>query len=116
MSHDKYEGPEAGDGSIPAVVFLSGSRRGETLRLRGDTIRVGTDPDSEIRIPGDTEPMPLPHHATLERRGRTYEISSTPGASMWINGELLERLVLASGDVLRDRSRWGGSTVPVVRQ
>ena len=100
MRHDKHAGPEAGDGSIPAVVFLSGSRRGETLRLRGDTIRVGTDPDSEIRIPVDTEPLPLPHHATLERRGRTYEISSTPGASVWINGELLERLVLASGDVL----------------
>ena len=61
---------------------------------------MGTDPDSEIRIPVDTEPMPLPHHATLERRGQSYEISSTPGASIWINGELLERLVLASGDVL----------------
>lgn len=100
MRHDQHAGPGAGDGPIPAVVFLSGSRRGETLRLRGDTLRVGTDPDCEIRIPADTEPMPLPHHATLERRGHSYEISSMPGARIWINGELLERLVLASGDVL----------------
>ena len=66
----------------------------------GDTLRVGTDPDCEIRIPADTEPMLLPHHATFERRGHSYEISSMPGARIWINGELLERLVLASGDVL----------------
>ena len=92
--------PGAGDGPIPAVVFLSGSRRGETLRLKGDTLRVGTDPDSEIRIPADTEPIPLPHHATLRRRGHSYEINSAPGARVWVNGELLERLVLASGDVL----------------
>ena len=100
MRHDRHAKPGAGDSPIPAVVFLSGSRRGETLRLRGDTLRVGTDPDCEVRIPADTEPMPLPHHATLERRGQSYEIISAPGARIWVNGELLERLVLASGDVL----------------
>ncbi len=100
MIRNQQTEPGAGDGPIPAVVFLSGSRRGETLRLEGDTLRVGTDPDSEIRIPADTEPIPLPHHATLQRRGHSYEINSAPGARVWVNGELLERLVLASGDVL----------------
>ncbi len=100
MTYDQHAAPGASAGPIPAVVFLSGSRRGETLRLGGETLRVGTDPNSEIRIPADTEPMPLPHHATLERRGQSYEIISAPGARIWVNGELLERLVLASGDVL----------------
>ncbi len=80
MMRDQQAEPRAGDSPIPAVVFLSGSRRGETLRLTGDTLRVGTDPDSEIQIPTDTEPIPLPHHATLQRRGHSYEISTAPGA------------------------------------
>jgi S1-C subfamily serine protease len=100
MRHDHQAGAGQGEGPIPAVVFLSGSRRGETLRLSGGSVRIGTDPDSEILIPADTEPLPLPHHATLERRGQSYEIISAPGARIWVNGELLERLVLASGDVL----------------
>jgi serine protease Do len=100
MRQHEHTGAGQHDGPIPAVVFLSGSRRGETLRLDGDRIRIGTDPKSEIPIPGDTEPLPLPHHATLERRGQSYEIVGAPGAKIWVNGELLERLVLASGDVL----------------
>ena len=100
MRHDHHAGAGQAEGLIPAVVFLSGSRRGETLRLNGDSLRVGTDPDSEILIPSDTEPLPRPHHATLERRGQSYEIVSAPGARVWVNGELLERLVLASGGVL----------------
>ena len=100
MRHDQHAGHHGVQGPIPAVVFLSGSRRGETLRLEGDRLRIGTHPGSEISIPADTEPLPLPHHATLERRGQSYEIISAAGANVWVNGELLERLVLASGDVL----------------
>ena len=100
MRHDQHAGHHAVQDPIPAVVFLSGSRRGETLRLKGERLRIGTHPGSEIPIPADTEPLPLPHHATLERRGQSYEIISAPGAKIWVNGERLERLVLASGDVL----------------
>ncbi len=85
---------------VPVVVFLSGSRRGHTLRLSGDRLTIGTDPSSDVRLPEDTEPLPLPHHATLLPRGRSYEIVAAPGAAVWVNGERVERLVLASGDVL----------------
>ncbi len=96
----EHRGPRSDDDLIPVVVFLSGSRRGETLRLGGDRLTLGTDPDGDVQIPGDTEPLPLPHHATLVRRGRSYEIVAAPQAKVWVNGEQVERLVLASGDVL----------------
>jgi S1-C subfamily serine protease len=88
------------DELIPVVSFLSGSRRGDTLRLGGDRLTIGSGPDSDIRLPDDTEPLPLPHHATLLRRGRSFEIMAAPGAGVWVNGEQVGRLVLASGDVL----------------
>lgn len=85
---------------IPAVLFLSGSRRGEIQRLVGDEVRVGTDPAADVVIPLDTEPTPLPHHATLLRRGLTYAVRAEPGGEVWVNGESLDHLVLASGDVM----------------
>lgn len=85
---------------IPVLVFLSGSRRGATIRLSGDKITVGSDPTRDVPLPPDTEPLPLPLHATLERRGQSYEVVAAPGAELWINGEPEDRLVLASGDVL----------------
>jgi len=88
------------DELIPVVSFLSGSRRGDTLRLGGERLTIGTDVASDILLPEDTAPLPLPHHATLFRRGRSYEIVAEPSAGVWVNGEQVERLVLASGDVL----------------
>jgi len=88
------------DALIPVVVFLSGSRRGDSITLSGDTLSVGTDSGSDVPLPLDTAPLPLPTHATLERRGHSYEVVAAPGAEVWANGELVERLVLASGDVL----------------
>lgn len=89
-----------GEGMIPVVSFLSGSRRGDTLQLAGEALTIGTDVESDIRLPGDTEPLPLGHHATLVRRGRSYQIVAAPGAGVWVNGEQVNELVLASGDVL----------------
>jgi S1-C subfamily serine protease len=36
----------------------------------------------------------------LERRGNTYRMIALPGAEVWVNGEQLEEMVLASGDVI----------------
>ena len=88
------------DAPIPVVSFLAGSRRGDMLRLGGDSLTIGTAPESDIRLPEDTEPLPRPRHATLAARGRTYEVVAVPGAQVWVNGELVDRLVLASGDVI----------------
>jgi S1-C subfamily serine protease len=70
------------------------------LRLGGPHLHIGTDPSADIRIPLDTAPLPQPRHAVLERRGDTYEVVAEPGADVWVNGEKVDRLVLASGDVL----------------
>ncbi len=90
------------ENQMPAsvIMFLSGSRRGVALRLSGDAIRIGTDPAMDVRLPEDTEPLPAPHHATLKRRGSTYELESEPGRLVWVNGDSMDRLVLTSGDVL----------------
>lgn len=100
MTPGHEHAPPAPDESIPVLGFLSGSRRGDTLRLGGERLRIGTDPADEIQVPPDTEPLPAPHHATLTRRGDSYEVTAAPGAEVWVNGELTEHLVLASGDVL----------------
>lgn len=94
--------PRASDpkAPIPVVSFLAGSRRGDTLRLGGDELTIGSDQAADIVLPPDTEPLPLPHHATLRRRGQTYEVLAKPGGGVWVNGESVEQLVLASGDVL----------------
>lgn len=84
----------------PLLVFLSGSQRGAVRELGRDVIRIGVGADMDLRLPEDTEPLPGAHHATLARRGATYELEAMPGHDVWVNGELVDRLVLASGDVL----------------
>jgi S1-C subfamily serine protease len=88
------------DDPIPVLVFLSGSRRGTLVRLGGEHLHIGTDPEADIRIPMDTAPLPRPWHAVLMRRGDTYEIFAEEGADVWVNGEQVDQLVLASGDVM----------------
>ncbi|MGB5815932.1 MAG: trypsin-like peptidase domain-containing protein [Thermoanaerobaculia bacterium] len=85
---------------VPVVVHLSGSRRGTTERLAGDVLTIGTSPAAAIRLAADEEPAVGELHARLERRGPTYELSTAPGQSVWVNGEPVKQLVLASGDVL----------------
>lgn len=83
---------------IPVVVHLSGPDRGETLRLSGDGLRIGTSPEAEIRLPeGGTV---ADHHATLRRRGRTYALETEPGEAVFVDGEPVDRVALMSGDVL----------------
>jgi S1-C subfamily serine protease len=82
------------------VVHLSGSHRGTTERLAGDVLPIGTSPAAAIRFPANEEPAVGELHARLERRGSTYELNTAPGQSVWVNGEPVKQLVLASGDVL----------------
>ncbi len=94
---------------IPVVAHLSGARRGVTERLRGEILRIGTAADAEIRL-SPTDPSAAERHALLRRRGQTYELVVEPGREVWVNGELVESLVLASGDVLEV-----GRDGPVIR-
>jgi len=89
-----------------ALVYLSGRRRGKTEFISLDRLHLSSASDGQIEVStGDeTPPRSL---AVLERRGQTYQLTTAPGSEVWINGERLEKLVLASGDVIE----LGGSTV-----
>jgi hypothetical protein len=89
-----------------ALVHLSGRRRGTTEFISGDRIVLSPASDGGIELSTNDETPP--HSlAVLERRGHTFRLSVTPGTEVWINGERLDELVLASGDVLE----FGGGTV-----
>ncbi len=83
--------------SAAALVHLSGPRRGATEFLDGDVVAVFAVPGGgvELGAPGGD---PRDRIAVLERRGRTYRLDV--GAGAWVNGERLDDLVLASGDVV----------------
>ncbi len=85
---------------IPVVVHLSRDRRGTTQRLVGEALRIGTSSEAEIRLPNEGAVGVGGYHATLTRRGQTYELETAPGRKVWVNGDPTERLVLASGDLL----------------
>jgi len=89
-----------------ALVHLSGGRRGATEFIPGDRIVLSPASDGgiELSTSDETPPQSL---AVLERRGHTFGLTVTPGAEVWINGERLDELVLASGDVLE----FGGGAV-----
>ena len=82
-----------------AIVHLSGRRRGTTEFLSGDHIVIASAADGgvETSTTGSATPRSL---AILDRRGHTFRLTATPGAEVWVNGEQLEEMVLASGDVL----------------
>ena len=82
-----------------AIVHLSGRQRGTTEFLSGDHIFIASHAGGEVQISitGETAPTAF---ATLDRRGHTFRLTTTPGAEVWINGEQLEEMVLASGDVI----------------
>jgi S1-C subfamily serine protease len=94
------EGNEAAGRPVAVFVHLSGDRRGTTQRLSGDVITIGTAPYVDVRLPPDPGPGPAPIHATLHCRGLTYELVSTADADVWVNGNLVDTMVLASGDLL----------------
>ncbi len=85
-------------GPVSVIVHLSGGRRGTTQRLRGPRLRIGTAPDSEIHVAH--EPSVGLHHATLLRRGSSYELVAEGDHPVWVNGRRVEDGILDSGDVI----------------
>ncbi|MFC1661096.1 trypsin-like peptidase domain-containing protein [Gemmatimonadota bacterium] len=93
-------GSESTSRPVAVFVHLSGDRRGTTQRLSGDTLTIGTAPWASVVLPPDPGPGPEPIHATLHCRGDTYELVATANADVWVNGRLVDTLVLASGDLI----------------
>ena len=94
------------DRPTPVVVYLSGHLRGKTHRLFGERLRIGTSGTSDIPVathelpPGAEAGLRDGELGDLMLRGQTYVLESAPGAEIWVNGELIERKVLASGDLI----------------
>jgi S1-C subfamily serine protease len=90
----------------PVIVHLSGHLRGTTRRLAGERLRIGTAFEDPIRVmphelpPGEADGAPGGHLATLELRDDSYELIAAPGAEVWVNGKLVRRALLRSGDLL----------------
>jgi len=69
-------------------------------------LRIGTAFSDEIRVmphelpPGEAEAAPGGHLAALELRDDTYELVAERGSEIWVNGDLVRRAMLRSGDVL----------------
>lgn len=93
--------PQATTETIPGLFHLTGSRRGTTETLVDDTVLIGTAANSDIHVPADREPAVAPRHATLHRRGLTYQLRTEPGQEVRVNEEPVREMVLASGDVLQ---------------
>ena len=89
-----------------ALVHLSGRRRGTTEFIPGDRVVLSPASDRGIELSTNDETPPN-SLAVLERRGPTFGLRVTPGAEVWINGERVDELVLASGDVIE----FGGGAV-----
>ena len=100
-----------------AMVHLSGRRRGTSQLLSDDRVTVGSSAADQVLVAEPAEagtgtPIkgarryisvagdPGRTLATLEKRGQTYELRAGLGAEVFVNGEPVESLVLASGDVL----------------
>ena len=92
--------------SLSELVFLSGGRRGTTQFLRDDVVYIAVSSRGDARVIGVTSREDRNAAAgvlsvgTLERRGQTYELKASGGTAIWVNGEQVENMVLASGDVL----------------
>jgi S1-C subfamily serine protease len=84
---------------VPVFVHLTGRRRGATVRPVGDYLRIGTFPGAEIQLAGTGE-VPPEAYAVLRRQGDLYEIDVAAGKEVFVNGDPVDRRVLASGDVL----------------
>ena len=102
---------ESASSFFPALVVLSGARRGNTEFLADDTVQINVSSKGAAQLIGVSAGEPvfdLPagfrHLATLERRGSTYELRSTPGSLVWINGE----------QVYDTDTTYGGSGGPVL--
>ena len=97
------------------MVHLSGRQRGTSQLVGDDRVTVGSSAADQILVaePAEAGTGTLIKGArsstavaagralaTLERRGQTYELRAGLGVDVFVNGELTESLVLASGDVL----------------
>jgi S1-C subfamily serine protease len=97
----KPDESQPADGApVPVFVHLTGRRRGTTTRPQGDYLRIGTFPGAEIQLAASGE-VPPEEYAVIRRQDDVYELDVATGKEVLVNGDPVDRRVLASGDVLQ---------------
>lgn len=105
---------------VPVLVFLSGQRRGTTLRLSGDRLGIGTAAGAEFRIPaGEARSLSSMHGLNgavpAMRSWRLRASSSGSTARLSIVGRSLPATQVTSAAVFYDaETTQGGSGGPVL--
>lgn len=94
------EQPSTTHSYAPAIIYMSGDRRGTTELLNESTRFITREGRSGVRISMPRE-MPDPDVAAiLHRAADTYELEVTPDYQVWVNGHPVKTRTLESGDVL----------------
>ena len=83
---------------VAVIVHLTGPTRGQTQRLRGEELQIGTAQSADIRLVASG--ADLARAAVLRRHGNPYRLKAMPDVAVWLNSEQVDEMVLASGDVL----------------
>lgn len=84
----------------PIIVHLTGPHRGTTQVLTGRRLRIGTGAASEVHFPPEGAPSVVEHHAELRLENSSYTLVSAPGEIVRVNGDRVDQVLLAAGDVL----------------
>ncbi len=90
--------PRTEDMILPlALLVRSGTNK--EISLSGDAIKIGRGPDNDIVL---TEASVSRRHATLVRRGSTYEIENMArSGGTWVNNKQVTKRALKDKDTLR---------------
>ena len=85
---------------VPAIVFLSGRRRGAVVWPEGDYLRIGTSPDVEVALVRARGEVPVEEYGILRRFGESYELEVAAEKEIRVNGDPVDRRLLSADDVL----------------
>ncbi|HHT9117669.1 MAG TPA: trypsin-like peptidase domain-containing protein [Candidatus Hypogeohydataceae bacterium YC38] len=81
------------------IVHLSGSKRGRTEVFGEESIRVGTDPDSQLRFDPLLDKSTSPFHAQIECRDGEYLLKDLVKGT-FVNNQQVEEKGLQDGDLI----------------
>ena len=81
------------------IVHLSGSKRGRTEVFGEERIRVGTDPDSQLRFDPLLDRSTSPFHAQIEWRDGEYLLKDLVKGT-FVNNQQVEEKGLQDGDLI----------------
>lgn len=85
----------------PALLHLTGPRRGERHTLVADGYLLGTSREADICFPADETSGVARRHARLRRGDERWRLEAAPGARVYVNGEATSSGRVLPGDVIQ---------------